>query len=156
VQRRNIIGTVITVLAVGLSVLAGAAPASAAPGDGYWWKDVATSRCLDGGLTDDTIFTRACDSRYTQLWQFKTVTGGIHIENDVATRMNNCLTTDNSKVYKVACGFNVTGRSQTWTSIQGSYGRMFKSSLGKCLDSNSSGAVYMNTCQSSNRYQNWV
>jgi hypothetical protein len=156
VQRKNIIRTAIVALAVALSMLVGTAPASAAPGDGYWWKDVATHRCLDGQLTGGQIYTwPTCDSRYTQLWQFKSVSGGYNIVNDVVPRMNNCLTTDNTNVWKVACGHNVTG-SQKWTIISGTYGRMFKSSLGRCLDSNANGAVYMNPCQSGNRYQNWV
>jgi hypothetical protein len=156
VQRRNIIGTVITVLAVGLSMLVGTAPASAAVGDGYTWKDVATNRCLDGALTTNAIWTLPCDGRNSQLWQTKSVPAGIHLENDLATNMNACLSTDNSIVYKVDCGLAVSGRSQKWTGINGRYGVLFKSSLGKCLDSNTNGGVFMSTCNTSDRSQTWL
>ena len=148
--------TALTLGAVTAALFTGATAAQAAPGNGTWWKDYQTGRCLDGNLVSSTMFTSACSGSYSQDWQFVSIGGGyIHVVNDLATGMNRCMTTNGSTVWRIYCGHNPTGSSQRWTLISTSYGLMFKSDDGKCLESNSAGGVYMNACNKVNRYQSW-
>lgn len=53
--------------------------------------------------------------------------------------------------------FNGTDSATSWTvTTVATNTRLYKNNYtGKCLDSNSSGSVYTNTCSTGNKYQQW-
>ncbi|GAA2030303.1 hypothetical protein GCM10009839_32510 [Catenulispora yoronensis] len=155
-RLKALLRSALTLGAVTTALVTGAAAAQAAPGDGLTWKNYQTGRCLDGNLVDSTMFTNPCQGQYSQDWQFVPISGGyIHVVNDLATGMNRCMTTNGTTVWRVYCGHNPSGSSQRWTLIDTSYGLMFKSDDGKCLESSSTGGVYMRACNSANKAQSW-
>lgn len=130
-----------TVAAVGL-----VAPAHAA--GPYWWRNVATQRCLDSN-TSGSVYTLGCNGGSFQKWTWTGASSSVEHRN-YATGL--CLDSNTSgQVYTLRCN---GGNFQRWRSSGSPNRQWINVATGRCLDSNTSGSVYTLPCNGGN-FQRW-
>jgi hypothetical protein len=142
-MRRWAAWLALPVAATVLGVFGLVVPAQAA--GPYWWRDVATQRCLDSN-TSGSVYTLGCNGGSFQLWTWTGSSSSVEHRNFATGR---CLDSNTSgSVYTLGCN---GGNFQRWRR---SGQQWINVATGRCLDSNTSGSVYTLGCNGG-AFQHW-